>query len=266
MKKKLLLVVLFLLVLFGVVGYFVFRDSDGILNANIYELHLKVNSLVTFKFKKNNDNYVITDFVLVDDKAKEIFSSVDFIGMDLISAIDFYGDKVASSKIVFSNIYVFTNFDNVEYFKSDKYNLKVKIIDDDFKGILDETKAVLKYNTKYYLMGDKHGYSITFLDDGVLEYHVDNEYSEKICDEFDSSNCYDLVYNDAMYADIASTHQYRLDGNYVIIEGKDGVFYNGWYYSYDKCEIMFNKIKCDNYNAYHGTVAQYQYTHYYEIG
>lgn len=259
--KKIFILVASVVVLLGSILAFVFLKGED----KIYEVHVKINPLITFKSKNVDDKYIVVDYTLVNDKAKEIFSAIDFKDMELILAIELYGEEVRNAKIEFNNIYLWTTIDDKDYFKSDKFDIKYNLIDDNFGDIFDNTKNELLYDTKYYLVDDKYGYNIIFKENGVIEYHVDKSYTEKICDEFDDSNCFDYTVDDKMYADVAKTHQYRIDGNYVIVEAKDGEFYNGWYMSYDKCEIMFNRLKCDNYNAYHSNTPKYQYTVYYEV-
>ena len=264
MKKIWTLIILFVVILGGIGSYFLFFNKGGQKEV-LYDVHLKVNPLVTFKSKVVEDKHIVVSYTLVNDKAREIFSGVDFNNMELILAIELYGDKVKESKIEFTNIYLWTSIVDKDYFKSDKYNINYNLIDENFGDVFDKTKNELKYNTKYYLIDDEHGYNMMFKEDGVIEYHVDKAYTEEICDEFDDSYCFDYTFDDKYYSNVSKLHQYRIDGNYVIIEAKDGEFYNGWHMSYDKCEIMFNRLKCDNYNAYHSNTPKYQYTVYYEV-
>ncbi len=230
------------------------------------ELYLKINPLVWFNFKVEDDTVTVTDYKLENDKAQEIFKDTDFKNMDLMDAIELYGDKVVESGIEFTTIYVWTTWNNKEYFKSEKYNLDVTILNqEELKDVPQDILPELKYNERYYQVDDEHGYSIVFKENGVLEYHIDNEYTIRSCDEYEPTDCFDLTFNDEMYANMASLHQYSLNGNLITITGKEGEFYQGWYKAYDQCEVQFNRIKCDNYNAYHGDVAEYQYTRYYEL-
>jgi len=134
------------------------------------------------------------------------------------------------------------------------------------KNIPQETIPNLKYNTKYYDTENKYGFSITFKENGILEYHLDTPHTEHFCDDHDQDYCYDSEFTDEGYADLTNKYQYRLDGDYIIIEGREGIYYQGWWNAYDKCEVQFNRLKCDHYNSYHDLgPAQYIYTTYYEI-
>lgn len=266
MKKGLLV---FLFVIFCLVGC---SKKEVVKEKTSFEIYVKINPLISFKFKLENDEVIVTDYKLENDKANEIFADIDFKNKTLMEAIELYGDKVSDTGISFNTIYIWTTWDNKEYFKSEKYNLDVTIVDDEeMKNIPQDTLPKLKYNERYYLIDDglnedaKHGFSITFKENGELEYHIDSEYTVHSCDDYDPGYCIDITFNDEMYNNQAKQHEYTLDGDFVTISGRDGEFYQGWYKAYDKCEILFNRIKCDNYNAYHGTEATYQYTRYYEL-
>lgn len=237
-----------------------------------FEIYVKINPLISFSFKVQNDEVIVTDYKLENDKAREIFSDIDFKNKTLLEAIELYGDKVSEEKIDFTTIYIWTNWNNKDYFKSEKYNLDVIIVDDEeMKDVPQQTLSNLKYNERYYLVDDglsddaKHGFSITFKENGELEYHLDSNYTIEVCDQCEADYCEDVEISDEMYINQSKLHEYTIDGNYATIGAKDGGFYHGWYKSYDKCEVLFNRIKCDNYNAYHGTEATYQYTRYYEL-
>lgn len=130
-------------------------------------------------------------------------------------------------------------------------------------------------NKKYYQVGNEYDYSMTFKEDGKIEYHV-IEHKETFCDDIgcsldgqfeenDPSCCDEYTINDETYTYSTENNFYKLDGNKIIITAKEGEFYQGWYYSYDECLILPNGLKCDNYNAYHGNEPLYAYTEYYEL-
>lgn len=274
MKKTLGIIVILLVLCTGIVTILTINQNDNDKQKkkekeNIQssgDIYIKINPLVWFNFKVQDDTVTVTDYKLENDKAREIFKEVDFKNLDLMKAIELYGDKVSENGIEFTTIYVWTTWNNKEYFKSKKYNLDVTVVDEEkLKDIPQDSLPTLKYNKKYYQVDDEHGYNIVFKENGVLEYHIDNEYTVHQCDEYEPTDCYDLTFNDEMYMNMAQLHQYSLDGNIITISGKDGEFYQGWHMAYDKCEVQFNRIKCDNYNAYHGNVAEYQYTKYYEL-
>lgn len=266
MKKLWILWISLLVIVIGLTTYLVLSNKTE-KEPVVQEIYLKVNPLVLFNFTVENDIATVTDFKLENDKAREIFKETDFKGMNLIEAIELYGDKVTEKKIEFTKIYVWTTWDNKEYFKSEKYDLDVTVVDrETIKNIPQQTIPELKYNVKYYYTEEEHGYSITFKENGVLEYHLDETFTEHLCDDHDPDYCYDYTYKDENYADLTDKYQYRFDGDYIFIEGKEGVFYQGWWNAYDKCEVQFNRLKCDNYNSYHDLgPAQYTYTSYYEI-
>lgn len=266
MKKGLLVLLFIILCTVGC------SKKEAVPEKTSFEIYLKINPLISFQFKVQKDEVIVTDFKLENDKARKIFGDIDFKNKTLLEAIELYGDKVSEEKIDFTTIYVWTNWDNKEYFKSEKYNLDVTVVsDEEMKDVPQKTLSNLKLNERYYLVGDesnddvKHGFSITFKENGELEYHLDSEYTVRSCDQCIPDECTDITVSDEMYSNEAKEYQYTIDGDFVTIGAKDGEFYHGWYKSYDKCEILFNRIKCDNYNAYHGTEATYQYTMYYEL-
>lgn len=230
----------------------------------VFELYAKVNPLVKFTFE-TTEIPKVTEFDLVNDKAKEIFENVDFKEMELMKAIELYGTMLKTAKIEFETITIFTTWENTEYFKSDLYRLKVEKKDnlDNIEGL---TKPQLLYNQKYYNIDDtEHEFNITFKEGGVLEYHIKEPYTQESCDQCIPDECTTITIDDEMYANKASIEMYYMDGEYVMITGKPGEYYTGWYKAYDKCTIGYRSIQCDYYNAYHGTVAEKQYSTYYEI-
>jgi len=176
--------------------------------------------------------------------------------MELIKAIELYGTMLKTAKIEFEIINIFTTWENTDYFQSDLYRLKVEKVDS-LENIEEITKPQLLYNQKYYNIDDKeHDFNITFKEGGILEYYIKEPYTEKFCDQCIPDKCIEQTVNDEMYANKADKEMYYIDGEYVIIIGKPEEYYTGWK-AYDKCTVGYQSIRCDYYNAYQGTVAEY---------
>lgn len=268
MKKGIIISIVLVVVI--IVGVFLImtrqNNNQGNKDDITYEMYLKVNPLVLFDFKVENEEAVVTDFKLDNDKARELFVNIDFKGMNLITAIEIYGDKLKESKIEFTNIYIWTTWDNKQYFENSKYKLDVTIVkSEEIQNVPQNTIPKLQYDTKYYKVLDEHGFNIVFKENGVLEYHVDTPYSQKVCDEFVPSACFDFTFDDNYYKEEASSNMYVIEGDTVTLKAKEGEDYWGWTNSYAKCEILFNRIKCDVYNGFHDSNASYVRTEYYEI-
>lgn len=214
-----------------------------------YEVAFKVNPLVKFKFTYENDEAIINNAELTNDKAKEIFAEVDFISMKLNDAIILYGDKLSESEIVFNTINIFTNWDNKDYFKAEKYNINVEVVDTKYlQDIFNNTKNELVLNKKYYSLNDKSNYKyIIFKENGKMAYKVSG-YEEM---ETDSD-----IY----------PHHYTLNENGLALKGNEERGYFGWIFSHEECTILYNMIACDYYlDTNYDLKEEFIKTEYYEI-
>ncbi|MCM1371053.1 MAG: hypothetical protein NC181_04120 [Clostridium sp.] len=268
MKKKLLLVGIIILVLSMSILLILNDNKEENNNQNndiVYEIAFKVNPLVKFKFKYNNVSAIITDFELLNDRAKELFLDIDFKNMELNEAISLYGDTLTKNEIEFDTIHIWTTWEKVEYFKSEKYKLKVNKVDN-LDSLDDLTKSKLIYNEKYYLKDDEYGYSIVFNEDGTLSYYQEKDRPLKICDDLDPDDCYETTIK-AGEVETDENNIFEINGDKVKLKAAstDRKCYFGWCLSYDICEIGFNKLKCDHYNSYSGLDIKYRYTKYYEV-
>ncbi len=204
------------------------KVTDKNLNEEItYDLVFKVNPLVTFTFSINDDKAIIKSFNLSNDEAIRIFKDIDFIGLDINEAIDLYGDKLEENEILFTIINVWTTWDKKDYIKSTKYNLSINTVDNNFiKNIKSNTDNALVYNKKYYSFNKKSKYDyIIFNDNGNMEYSVDNE---------------------VLKTELENNYYYTILDSKLKITSKDDNYFDN-IGSYDECEILYNRLKCDYY-------------------
>lgn len=261
LKTVLLLIVPIIIVILGCLLYIKLQESPY-KKIKTYKLYAKLDSLILFDFE-NKENPLVTNYSFENENDLKTFSDVNFVGMDLKTAIEKYLEIERSNGVTLTNVYLWTNWDNTIYFKDDNY--KLNILDENTINQVSEiTKPNLLYNQKYYKVGDEHNYNIIVKEDWSLEYHVD-EYTATYCDEYMEDACFDTTINDKYYESTAATHTYSLSEGKITIKPKENESYFGWVYAYDDCDIMYNALKCDYYNGYHSENPEYQHTVYYEI-
>lgn len=213
----------------------------------VYELSFKVNPLINFTFSVNNDSAIIKSFNLVNDQAKEIFTGTDFTDMEINEALDLYGDKLEESGIVFTIINVWTTWNNKDYFKSDKYNVNVNTVNKNFiENIESNTSDTLVLNKKYYSLNKNSKYDyIIFKDNGNMEYSIDEE---------------------IFMTEEEKNYYYTSIDNKLTISSKDE---NGYFkdpLSYDECQILYSRLKCDYYKDINNdNQVDYVSTEYFEV-
>ena len=257
--KTISLVVIPLIVLI-LVCFLYAKTQDKV--SMVYQAYVKLDSLILFNFDDTN-NPLITSYSLEDENDLKLFSNINFNGMSLEMAIEEYLKIEKNNGVTLNNVYIWTNWDNENYFNGKNY--KLNILDDKtLDKVLEITKPKLLYNHKYYKVGDEHNYNIVIKEDGSLEYHVD-EYTTTICDEYIDDSCFEATIDDEYYKDASNSHTYSLSDGIITIKYKKDKDYFGWVYSYDECEIMYNALKCNYYNGYHEPNPVYRHTVYYEL-
>lgn len=266
MKYKKTIIIFGLLLILSILSFFIFykvQESPENTLPKEFSMYSSINPLVLFRFKVEGEKAFVTSFELANDKSKEIFNDTDFLDMELMYAIELYGDKATEANITFTTINIWTTWDNKDYFQSDKYHLNISIVDNDFLQKVPETiKAELQLHKNYYLIGDEHNYRIVFKENGKLEFHIDTHETE-LCDEW--QDCSTVTIEEETFTGGSEYVTYTLKDNELMIQGDDIHGYQGWIYAYDKCEILYNRIKCDYYNGFHSTIPKYVSTSYYEI-
>lgn len=259
--KSILLIIIPIVVL--VISCFIFvKLQDTEKEPKTYQLYAKLDSLVLFEFQDTNDPLVV-DYEIKKEDDKKLFDEVNFSGMSLKTALEKYLEVEGKRGVTLTKVYLWTNWDNQNYFEKDNYKLNI-VNDEALSNVLEETKPKLLYNQAYYKVGDKHNYNMVIKDNWSLEYHVD-EYTDTFCDEYMDNSCFEATINDDYYEYAENANTYSLSENKITLKAKENEAYFGWVYAYDECEIMYNALKCDYYNSNHTTTPVYQYTVYYEI-
>lgn len=260
-KTVFLLIIPVLVVITGCLIFMKLQDQT-IKESKTYQLYAKLDSLILFSFE-DADNPLITNYEFQSEEDKSLFSEVNFTGISLKEAIDKYLEVEKKRGLTLTKVYLWTNWDNQNYFEGDNY--KLNIVDDKtLNNVPEETKPQLLYNQAYYKVGDKHNYNMVIKDNWSLEYHID-EYTDTFCDEYMDNSCFDATINDEYYEYAESVNTYSLSENKITLKARENESYFGWVYAYDECEIMYNALKCDYYNSNHTTTPVYQTTTYYEI-
>lgn len=256
--KNILLVIIPIIIL--VIGCLIFVQLQRA--PKVYQLYVKLDSLMLLEFEVGKEPTVVSSRI-IDETDYTSLKEFNFTDLELETAINKYLEIEKENDVVLTNVYIWTDWNNQDYFKDNNYKLNI-LQTDDLVNISDIIKPQLIYNKKYYKVGDEHNYNIVIKDDWTLEYHVD-EHSKTYCDEFMPDECFEFIMNDEYYASIAQDHTYSLSENRIIIQPKPDKAYFGWVYAYDQCEIMYNALKCDYYNGYHTNEPTYQHTVYYEL-
>lgn len=252
-KKKTLGIVAITLMILGVSIIFLVANKYSKKPSETkttYEIAFKVNPLIKFKFTYEDEKAIITNFELINDKAKELFSGVDFISMEVNAAIELYGNKLSEAEIMFNTINIFTDWNNIEYFKSEKYNINTEVVDTKFlEDIFNNTKNELVLNKKYYSLNDESNYKyIIFKENGKMAYKVSGFEGEM---ETDSD-----IY----------PHHYSQNKDSITLEGSEDRGYFGWIFSHEECTILYNMISCDYYlDTNYDLKEEFIKTEYYEI-
>lgn len=260
--KRVLLIIIPILVLILSCFLFIKLQDEKVGVSTNYQIYVNFDSLIWFSFD-NKENPLVTNYKFTDEGESKQFSEFDFIGMNLNAAIEKYLELKRTSGVKLANVYLWTNWNNENYFEGKNY--KLNIVDDETINQVPEIiKPKLLYNQKYYKVEDDHNYNIVIKEDWSLEYHVD-EYITTYCDEYMEDACFEATINDQYYESTSKAHTYSLSEGKITIKAKENDTYFGWVYSYDECEIMYNSLKCDYYNGYHTNNPEYQHTVYYEI-
>lgn len=255
-KKRVLEIVSIILITLGVsiiflsVNKYSYKPNEQKNDKPTYEVAFKVNPLIKFKFTYVNNKAIINDFELINDKAKEIFSNENFTSMELNDAIELYGRKLSEAEIIFNTINIFTDWNKIEYFKSEKYNINVEVVDTKFlEDIFNNTKNELVLNKKYYSLNDESNYKyIIFKENGKMAYKVSGFEGEM---ETDSD-----IY----------PHHYSQNKDSITLEGSEDRGYFGWIFSHEECTILYNMISCDYYlDTNYDLKEEFIKTEYYEI-
>ncbi len=253
-NKNVLSVMAVILIILGVGLIFLVATKNNEKNENkktdeiVYEIAFKVNPLIKFEFSYKDDEAIVNNYTLVNDKAKQIFAEINFENMELNAALSLYGDTLVEKKIQFNTIYVITNFDKTDYFKSEKYKIKVDVVDKTYlDAIENNTKEELVFNKKYYKTEENFKYDyILFKEKGKMEYSVDDFVYETDSDVY--------------------PHSYSLEDDKLILKGNEMRGYFGWIFSHDECRILYNRIECDYYwDTNYDLKEEFIRTEYYEI-
>ena len=127
---------------------------------NQYNAYINIDALVKLSFsvsckEDKCDNPVVDDYVLVNDKAKDIFNEIDVKNKELSDVLSLLVDIAKDKNVSFEKIDYYTDWNNKKYWKDNEYF--------DILNIVITSKKDLDKYVKEHV---KNKYEVSFDSDG----------------------------------------------------------------------------------------------------
>lgn len=243
-------------ILCGFIKWKVYQEKEKIvylIDEGLVAIHLKFD-------KKNTP--LVSEVELLDDDAKILYKNVNFVDKSLIDVVDECIKGASDNYLV--KVHVWTNWDNIEYFQKSHYNIDAKFLSkENLDNLKDIVKPVFLLDQKYYKVGASHDFAITFLNGGLMEYHVD-AYEDAVCVGYYGENCKKTIVDDAYYKKYMAHHRYSINALSLKMDG-DGKDYFRYKEAKHECVVQYNRIKCSFFNRAKDDKDLSETIEYYEI-
>ena len=136
------------------------KNKEETLVVNQYNAYINIDALVKLSFsvsckEDKCDNPVVDDYVLVNDKAKDIFNEIDVKNKELSDVLSLLVNTAKDKNVSFEKIDYYTDWNNKKYWKDNEYF--------DILNIVITSKKDLDKYVKEHV---KNKYEVSFDSDG----------------------------------------------------------------------------------------------------
>ena len=217
MKRKILIILMLMLFFTGCGEK---KECNNIENDEV--LYLIGDAIVKYEFLESadeckikdeviilNEKTVVSNFSLINEKAKELFNDIDFKNLSLEDALKLYEETILKNELTINDIYTTSDKDYTSYLSSSVHNtiLSKEEIDEKINKKMPlnkEFKIEITVGMEYYYE------FLEFISDNEVKYHTEGAcYGEcDINEVYKYTYNYDILKN-VIYIDLENEANYK---------------------------------------------------------